>query len=76
MRVLDDDDIARVKDVESPEQLNDVYQHFLLYYGREVPKMQIAEKQKKKQEKREQKKREKEELRRQRNEENEDGEQV
>ena len=74
--MLDDDDIARVRDVVSPEQLNDVYQHFLLYYGREVPKMQIAEKIKKKQEKKEQKKREKEELRRQRNEENEDGEQV
>ena len=74
--MLDDDDIARVRDVSSPEQLNDVYHHFLLYYGREVPKMQVAEKIKRKQEKKEQKKREKEELRRQRNEDNEDGEQV
>lgn len=32
----------RLKDVQSLDELNDVYNHFLLYYGRDVPKMQNA----------------------------------
>ena len=29
-----------MKDVQSGEELGDVYNHFLLYYGRDIPKMQ------------------------------------
>ena len=36
--------VCRLKDVQSLDELNDVYNHFLLYYGRDVPKMQNAAK--------------------------------
>lgn len=32
----------RLKDVQSLDELGDVYNHFLLYYGRDIPKMQNA----------------------------------
>jgi len=32
----------RLKDVQTLDELNDVYNHFLLYYGRDIPKMQNA----------------------------------
>lgn len=38
----------RLKDVQSLEELGDVYNHFLLYYGRDIPKMQNAAKASKK----------------------------
>ena len=38
--------------VSSMEELKDVYQHFLLYYGADIPKMKNAIKKKKKKEKR------------------------
>lgn len=28
-----------IEDVQTQEQLEDVYLHFLLYYGRDIPKM-------------------------------------
>ena len=31
--------IYRAKTVQSMEELRDVYQHFLLYYGSDIPKM-------------------------------------
>jgi transcription elongation factor SPT6 len=31
-----------LKDVQSSDELGDVYNHFLLYYGRDIPKMQNA----------------------------------
>lgn len=34
----------RLKDVQSLDELGDVYNHFLLYYGRDIPKMQNAAK--------------------------------
>uniref|UniRef100_H0X665 SPT6 homolog, histone chaperone and transcription elongation factor n=1 Tax=Otolemur garnettii TaxID=30611 RepID=H0X665_OTOGA len=34
----------RLKDVQSMDELKDVYNHFLLYYGRDIPKMQNAAK--------------------------------
>lgn len=34
----------RLKDVQSLDELGDVYNHFLLYYGRDIPKMQNATK--------------------------------
>lgn len=38
----------RLKDVQSLDELGDVYNHFLLYYGRDIPKMQNAVKANKK----------------------------
>ncbi len=40
----------RVKSVETIEELHDVYQHFLLYYGTDIPKMKAALKAKKRRE--------------------------
>uniref|UniRef100_A0A674DZC1 SPT6 homolog, histone chaperone and transcription elongation factor n=1 Tax=Salmo trutta TaxID=8032 RepID=A0A674DZC1_SALTR len=40
IRPLDTADIERLKDVQSIDELSDVYSHFLLYYGRDIPKMQ------------------------------------
>lgn len=39
---------CRLKDVQTLEELGDVYNHFLLYYGRDIPKMQNAAKTSKK----------------------------
>ncbi|XP_041456554.1 transcription elongation factor SPT6-like isoform X2 [Lytechinus variegatus] len=38
-RALSNQDIERLNAVDSTESLKDVYMHFLLYYGRELPKM-------------------------------------
>lgn len=40
--------LYRLKDVQTLEELGDVYNHFLLYYGRDIPKMQNAAKANKK----------------------------
>ncbi|XP_038670173.1 transcription elongation factor SPT6 [Scyliorhinus canicula] len=48
VRALDTADIERLKDVQSTDELRDVYNHFLLYYGRDIPKMQNASKPRKK----------------------------
>lgn len=40
--------VYRLKDVQTLEELGDVYNHFLLYYGRDIPKMQNAAKTNKK----------------------------
>ena len=37
---------SRVRQVQTMEELRDVYQHFLLYYGTDIPKMRNAEKRK------------------------------
>ena len=42
VRVLRDEDIYRLGNVQSLEELNDVYAHFNLYYGADVPVMQEA----------------------------------
>ncbi|XP_013397141.1 transcription elongation factor SPT6 isoform X3 [Lingula anatina] len=47
-RSLTSDDIERAKNIQSMEEYKDVYQHFLLYYGADIPKMKNAEKKKKK----------------------------
>lgn len=39
VRILTEDDMTHIWQVETPESLQDVYLHFLLYYGRDVPKM-------------------------------------
>lgn len=48
IRPLDTADMERLKDVQTLEELGDVYNHFLLYYGRDIPKMQNAAKNNKK----------------------------
>ncbi|XP_057216695.1 transcription elongation factor SPT6 isoform X2 [Triplophysa rosa] len=47
-RPLDTGDMERLKDVQALDELGDVYNHFLLYYGRDIPKMQNAVKSSKK----------------------------
>ncbi|XP_043664640.1 transcription elongation factor SPT6-like [Vespula pensylvanica] len=37
VRVIKDDDIERLKNIQTSEELNDVYQHFMLYYSHEIP---------------------------------------
>ncbi|KAM4627878.1 transcription elongation factor SPT6-like [Polymixia lowei] len=44
IRPLDTTDLERLKNVQSSDELSDVYNHFLLYYGRDIPKMQNASK--------------------------------
>lgn len=53
IRTLTEDDVDRVRKVESLEELRDVYNHFLLYYGSDIVKMRNAEKAKKNEEERE-----------------------
>ncbi|KAJ8396463.1 hypothetical protein AAFF_G00017690 [Aldrovandia affinis] len=48
IRPLDTADMERLKDVQSIDELSDVYNHFLLYYGRDIPKMQNTAKTSKK----------------------------
>lgn len=55
VRVLKDEDIYRLNGVQSLEELNDVYSHFILYYGADVPVMQEADRKKQRDEAREKK---------------------
>ncbi|KAJ4440072.1 hypothetical protein ANN_08204, partial [Periplaneta americana] len=42
VRLLKDEDIDRLRAVQTTEELKDVHTHFLLYYSHEVPEMQKA----------------------------------
>ncbi|XP_005089175.1 transcription elongation factor SPT6 isoform X2 [Aplysia californica] len=42
-RPISEEEIERVKNVQTPEELRDVYQNFLLYYGHEIPNMRNNE---------------------------------
>ncbi|XP_068086670.1 transcription elongation factor SPT6 [Anabrus simplex] len=42
VRVLKEEDIDRLRAVQTPEELRDVHSHFLLYYSHEVPAMREA----------------------------------
>ncbi|XP_031835725.1 transcription elongation factor SPT6 isoform X1 [Nomia melanderi] len=53
VRVIKDDDIERLKNVQTSEELNDVYHHFMLYYNHEIPAMQESVRQKEKEARRE-----------------------
>ncbi|XP_053375824.1 transcription elongation factor SPT6-like isoform X2 [Mercenaria mercenaria] len=53
VRTLTEEDIDRVKKVETMEELRDVYNHFLLYYGSDIPKMRNFEKVKRREERNE-----------------------
>ncbi|KAJ8674975.1 hypothetical protein QAD02_010761 [Eretmocerus hayati] len=46
MRILEEEDVKMLENVQTTEELNDCYHHFMLYYHHEIPKMQeIARKQ-------------------------------
>lgn len=66
MRIIKDDDIDRVNNVQTAEELRDVHAHFLLHYSHEIPAMQQAwrekEKEKKKQERAEKRRKQLESL--------------
>jgi transcription elongation factor SPT6 len=48
IRLIEDEDIKQLENVQTTEELNDSYHHFMLYYNQEVPKMQeIVRKQEK-----------------------------
>ncbi|EDO33602.1 predicted protein [Nematostella vectensis] len=50
VRILQPEDIDRLDQVQTMEQLKDVYSHFMLYYGNELPAMHEARKKKAKEE--------------------------
>nr|CAI5827545.1 unnamed protein product [Callosobruchus analis] len=56
VRVMKDCDIERLKNVQTADELNDVHNHFILYYAQDLPAMHAAwrvkEKERKKQERR------------------------
>lgn len=39
MRMLKEEDMERIEEIETSEQFNDYYKHFLLYYGKDQPAM-------------------------------------
>ncbi|CAG9774076.1 unnamed protein product [Ceutorhynchus assimilis] len=57
LRIIKDNDIERLKNVQTVEELNDVHNHFILYYANDLPAMHAAwrlkEKERKKQLRRE-----------------------
>lgn len=50
IRPIDDNDFQRLNEVQTPEELRDVYQHFLLHYSLDVPEMQEANRRRKRKE--------------------------
>ncbi|XP_038220585.1 transcription elongation factor SPT6 isoform X2 [Zerene cesonia] len=48
MRLIKDEDIERLKNVQTPEELRDVHTHFLLYYSHDLPEMQKVQRAKEK----------------------------
>lgn len=52
VRLISEDDIASVKNVQTPEELKDVHMNFLLYYSHLIPKMQEKKRQKEREERR------------------------
>lgn len=42
VRVMQDNDIERLKSVQTAEELQDVHNHFILYYAGDLPAMQAA----------------------------------
>uniref|UniRef100_A0A4D5R9G5 Transcription elongation factor SPT6 n=1 Tax=Scolopendra viridis TaxID=118503 RepID=A0A4D5R9G5_SCOVI len=53
LRVLSNDDIERLKGIQTIEELRDTYLHFILYYGKDIPKMQEMLQKKKREERKE-----------------------
>lgn len=60
-RLIQDEDVERLRAVQTPEELKDVHMHFLLHYSHEIPAMNGAwrrrEKERKKRERREERER-------------------
>ncbi|RVE50918.1 hypothetical protein evm_004485 [Chilo suppressalis] len=56
MRLIKDEDIERLKNVQTPEELRDVHTHFLLYYSNDLPEMQKVQRTKEKKKELEEKK--------------------
>ncbi|XP_018496136.1 LOW QUALITY PROTEIN: transcription elongation factor SPT6-like, partial [Galendromus occidentalis] len=48
LRQIEENDFERLRDAQSPDELKDVYLHFLLYYAQDLPAMQEANLQKRK----------------------------
>uniref|UniRef100_A0A146LTI5 Transcription elongation factor SPT6 n=1 Tax=Lygus hesperus TaxID=30085 RepID=A0A146LTI5_LYGHE len=46
VRIISDDDLNRLRAVQTTEELKDVHQHFLMYYGHEVKEMLEMERKK------------------------------
>lgn len=44
VRILSEDDIERLKNVKTMDELKDVHMHFLLYYSQDIPTMVEANK--------------------------------
>lgn len=40
MRVIKDNDIERLENAQTPEEINDIYRHFKLYYSEDIQSMQ------------------------------------
>lgn len=51
VRVIKDGDIERLKNIQTAEELQDVYNHFMLYYAQDLPAMHAAWRQKEKERK-------------------------
>ncbi|KAL0838660.1 hypothetical protein ABMA28_016733 [Loxostege sticticalis] len=56
MRLIKDEDIERLKNVQTSEELRDVHTHFLLYYSHDLPEMQKVQRVKEKKKELEEKK--------------------
>lgn len=56
VRLIKDDDLERLRDVQSMEELKDVHMQFLLYYSHEIPKMQEEDRKKERELKKQQRK--------------------
>lgn len=52
VRLINDNDIERLNLVQTPEELRDVHNHFLLHYAHEIPAMQQVWRQKEKEKRR------------------------
>ncbi|CAH2250199.1 transcription elongation factor SPT6 [Pararge aegeria] len=57
MRLIRDEDIDRMKNVQTSEELRDVHTHFLLYYSNDLPEMQKVQRAKERKKEFEEKKR-------------------
>ncbi|XP_046863856.1 transcription elongation factor SPT6-like [Xenia sp. Carnegie-2017] len=45
-RILEQDDVERLDAVQTMEELRDIYSHFVLHYGHEIPVMRLSRKKK------------------------------
>lgn len=63
VRILTEEDVLRLRGVQTPEELKDVHQHFLLYYSHEIPAMLEAYRKKEKEAAKEERRRKRAEAR-------------